>query len=242
VGGSATSDGGAGIAEALGVSLTDTNGAAIGPGPSGLAALERIDISRRDPNLEGVRLVVACDVANPLLGNDGAAQVFGPQKGAGPLEVEAIESALTRFAEVTRRDLDVWLGDLPRAGAAGGAAGGMHALLGAELRDGFEVVSEALEFERQLAGADLLVVGEGRLDRQSLSGKAPIAAARMARREGVRVWAFAGSIDLDRASLQSEGIEVAVDLTERWGNRAPTNAAPSLRQSASEALSRAFGA
>jgi glycerate kinase len=241
VGGSATSDGGAGIAEALGVSLTDKNGAAIDPGALGLAALEGIDISRRDRNLEEVDLVVACDVVNPLLGHQGAARVFAPQKGAGPQQVEAIENALNRFADLTLRDLDIWLGDMPRAGAAGGAAGGMHALLGASLEEGFDVIADAIGFGEQLSRADLLIVGEGRLDRQSLSGKAPIAAARMAKRKGKRVWAFAGSIDLDRASLQSEGIEAAVDLTERWGNRALTHAASALRQSAAESVARAFG-
>lgn len=240
VGGSATSDGGAGIAEALWVSLTNGNGAAIGPGALGLTVLEAIDTRARDPSLGGVELVVACDVANPLLGAEGAARVFAPQKGASSLEVEAIERALTRLAELVRRDLGIWLGDMPRAGAAGGAAGGMHALLGAQLRDGFEIVSEALEFEGMLAGADLLIVGEGRLDQQSLSGKAAIAAARMARRLGVPVWVFAGSVDLDPSSLEAEGIEAAVDLTERWGNRALSDPASALRQSAAETLSRRF--
>lgn len=241
VGGSATNDGGAGIAEALGISLTDGAGAAIGPGALGLAALQRIEASRRDPNLEGVELIVACDVTNPLLGPEGAARVFAGQKGAGPGEVEAVENSLTRLAEIVHRDLGVWLGDMPRAGAAGGAAGGMHAFLGAELRDGFEVVAEAIGFDRALLDADLVIVGEGRLDQQSLSGKAPIAAARAARRMGIPVWAFAGSIDLDRSAIEAEGIEMAVDLTQLGGKSARSDPAVALHRSSAELLARAFG-
>lgn len=230
VGGSATNDGGSGIAEALGVSLTDELGAAIGPGALGLMSLARIDLAGLDRGLEKVELLVACDVANPLLGPDGAAQVFAPQKGAGPAEVEAIQRAHAHYAEILNRDVGVWIGDMPRAGAGGGAAGGMHALLGAELVDGFDVVADALGFDEALRGVDLLIVGEGRIDRQSLSGKAPIAAARRAKRLGVPVWAFAGRVELDRAVLESEGIEQFADLSGEVGHEATNDALGGLRR------------
>lgn len=240
-GGSATNDGGAGIVEALGIALVDSNGAAVGPGALGLLDLERVDLERRDPNLAGVELVVACDVSNPLVGPDGAARVFAPQKGAEPEEVEKIEEALTHFASTVERDTGVSIASMPRAGAAGGAAGGMHALLGAELRDGFDVVAESVGFDELVRGADLVIVGEGSLDDQSLAGKAPIAAARRARRLGIPVWAFAGEVKLDREKLKREGIEMDVSLVDLIGDDARSDPAGAIREVSARMLKRAFG-
>lgn len=211
-GGSATSDAGAGLLQALGVGFFDARGRQVSPGAEGLVELERIDLTFRDSRLKDVEIVVACDVANPLLGDDGAARTFAPQKGAGPQEVERIERGLERFAEVLMRDFGRWIGETPRTGAAGGAAGGLYALCGAELRAGFEVVAEMVGFDDLLARSTLLIVGEGSLDEQSLAGKAPIAAARRAREAGVPVWAFAGRVALDESILAGEAIEVVQEL------------------------------
>lgn len=241
VGGSATNDCGSGIAEALGVLLIDLEGKAVGPGAAGLLELAGIDVSRRAPALAEVDLTVACDVANPLLGPDGAARVFAPQKGAAEDQVETIERAHARFAEAVESDLGVRLHDMPRAGAAGGAGGGMHGLLGARLDDGFDVVAEMLGFDELLASADLLIVGEGSLDAQSLSGKAPIAASRRSLRLGVPVWAFGGRIELSAEELAGEGIEVEADLGDLTGELGLTDPAAALRTVAERMLRRSFG-
>lgn len=241
VGGSATSDGGAGAAEALGVSMVDGAGAAIGGGARGLLSLEKIELSSLNPALRAVELTVACDVRNPLLGPQGAARVFAPQKRATTDEVAIIERALKRFAEVVEKDIGVSIAELPGAGAAGGAAGGMHALLGAELRDGFDEVAEIVGFDQCLENADLLIVGEGSLDEQSLMGKAPIAAARRARAAGIPVWGFAGRVEVPGEKLLSEGIEVWADLSALAGAQAQSQAPATLRKVAARMLSRSFG-
>lgn len=240
VGGSATNDGGSGIGEALGVALLDSRGAGIPPGAHGLLGLERIDTTRRDPNLRNVKLEVACDVTNPLLGPEGAARTFAPQKGASTKEVDLIEAALSRFAEVVEGDLGVSLAGMPRAGAAGGAAGGMHALLGAELRDGFELLAEMIDFDRALEGCDLLIVGEGRLDRQSLAGKGPVGAARRAKQRNIPVWAIAGRVELESEALAKEGITKAVSLEDFVGREAIENPAGTLHRVARDILAKGF--
>lgn len=239
VGGSATSDGGAGIAEALGVLLIDSSGSAIEYGAEGLAALERIDLSGRNPLLDRIELIVACDVTNPLLGEKGAARTFGPQKGASVDDVEVIEAGLARLDGIINRQLGISIAEMPRAGAAGGAAGGMHALLGAELRDGFDVIAELIGFDEVLSSADLLIVGEGKLDEQSLDGKAAIAAARRAKRLGIPVWAFAGTVELSPEVLKQQGIEIEADLTELVGDLAWADPANALHTVARQMLGRA---
>lgn len=239
VGGSATSDGGAGIAEALGVLLIDSAGSAVAYGAAGLLDLERIDLTGRNPMLEGTELIVACDVINPLLGERGAARTFGPQKGANPDAIGIIEAGLARLAAIIERDLGISIAAMPRAGAAGGAAGGLHALLGAELRDGFDVVAELIGFDEVLSSADLLIVGEGKMDEQSLEGKAAIAAARRGKRIGVPVWAFCGKIELSHEVLQGEGVEIEADLTELVGDVALAAPARALHTVARQMLGRA---
>ena len=206
VGGSATNDGGAGMAQALGVRLLDRLGREVGPGGAALSALERIDASGRDPRLAEATVTVAVDVSNPLCGPQGAAATYGPQKGATPEMVELLDAALARMADVVRRDLGLEVRDLPGAGAAGGMGAGLVAFLGAELRPGADLVCEAVDLERRVEGADLVIVGEGRLDWQTVFNKAPFAVARRAQRHGVPVLALVGSLGPGHESLAEHGL------------------------------------
>jgi glycerate 2-kinase len=171
VGGSATTDGGAGMAQALGARLLDAAGRQIRPGGRGLLDLAAIDLRGLDRSVASTRVVVAADVDNPLVGLHGAAAVYGPQKGASPDDVRVLESALEHLAATILRDVGVDVRDLPGGGAAGGLGAGLVAVLGAHLRRGAEVTMDAVGFDRRLADADVVVTGEGRFDDQSLRGK-----------------------------------------------------------------------
>ncbi|MCC9306555.1 glycerate kinase [Kitasatospora sp. RB6PN24] len=217
VGGSATTDGGAGLLRALGARLLDARGGELPPGGAALADLNAIDLTGLDPRLRDTRLVLASDVDNPLLGPDGAAVVFGPQKGADADQVALLEHALTRFARVLARRSGTDLSDRPGAGAAGGA--GLAALvLGARREAGAQVLLTELGLDTALAEAGLVVVGEGCLDAQSLRGKAPIGIADRAHRVGVPVAAVAGRLEVRLAELAAHGIESAHSLAERAGS------------------------
>lgn len=170
VGGSATSDGGSGMARALGARFRDGAGRDLTPGAAPLAELARIDWSPPE-SLAGVEVLVATDVTNPLVGPQGAAAVFGPQKGASPDDVEVIEAALQRYAAVVERSLGVAIAEVPGAGAAGGLGGGLVAFLGGRIMSGFDVVAEAVGLEERLRRADIVVTGEGSYDGQSEQGK-----------------------------------------------------------------------
>nr|WP_246326083.1 glycerate kinase [Actinomycetospora corticicola] len=200
LGGSASTDGGAGLAQALGAVLRDADGRELPPGTGG-GGLPAVVTAERPPRL-GATIEVACDVDNPLLGEHGAAAVYGPQKGAGPDDVEALDAALAHWAEVVGPDL----AEVPGAGAAGGAGFGLMSLLDARLRPGFDLVADLLGFDERLARADLVVTGEGRLDAQTLRGKGPAGVAARARAAGVEVLAVAGRVDLDAAELAAAGI------------------------------------
>jgi glycerate kinase len=199
LGGSATVDGAAGLVEALGARLLDRNGRAIARGGAGLGDLDRIDIAALDPRLESAELVALCDVDNPLLGETGAARVFGPQKGATPAAVERLEANLERLAAIISRDLGRDVRTLVHGGAAGGMGAGIAGILGATLAPGADRVLDLLRFEERLAGCHLVVTAEGLLDRQTLGRKAPLAVASRARRRGVPVVALAGGIAGDVA-------------------------------------------
>ncbi len=194
LGGSGTVDGGAGAATALGFRLLDARGEDIPPGGRGLLALSEIDDSGVPPAVREVEVLVACDVDNPLLGERGAARVFGPQKGASPEALRLLEEGLGRLAELLRRYAGRDVADLPGAGAAGGLGAGLAGLLGARLLPGIELILDAVDFDRLLVGADLLLTGEGRIDAQTLYGKAPYGAARRARGRGIPVIGLAGSL------------------------------------------------
>jgi len=187
VGGSATVDGGCGAAQALGVVFVARDGqpCVCGLAGGGLADVARIDLSDRDPRLADARVRVACDVTNPLTGPDGAAAVYGPQKGATGEAVAELEAALRHLAELIRRDVGLDVEALPGAGAAGGLAAGLVAFAGAALEPGADLVAEAVGLPARLAGADLCLTGEGKLDASSRFGKTAVGAARLAAAAGV---------------------------------------------------------
>lgn len=206
VGGSATNDAGAGMAQALGARLIDSGGKQLRFGGAALLNLSCIEMGALDPQLRESRIRVAADVNNPLCGPLGAAAVYGPQKGATAEMVRLLDSALRRFAEIVERDLGVDLMHLPGAGAAGGAGGGLVALLGARLESGAALVCDALHLEEHLQGADLVIVGEGRMDAQTVYNKAPIIVAQRARKLGLPAVAVAGSLGEGYQAVFEHGI------------------------------------
>jgi glycerate kinase len=208
LGGSASTDGGAGMAQALGAVLTDAEGRELPPGGAALERAAGLDLTALRARLDGVRVLVASDVDHPLLGPAGAVAVFGPQKGVAGEQLVRLEAALTRWARLVAATTGVDRSAVPGAGAAGGAGFAALALLDAELRPGIELVLDLVGFDRLLAGADLVVTGEGSLDEQSLAGKAPVGVARAAARARppVPVVAVAGRSTLDPALLHAAGI------------------------------------
>lgn len=194
IGGSATNDGGAGIAEALGVRLLDRNGARLDRGGAALRSLARLDISGLDPRLSESRVVVASDVRNPLCGPEGAAAVYGPQKGATPQMVAELEAALQNYADVIERTLNRSVADIPGSGAAGGAGAGLLAFLQAQIRPGFDVAADATHLREHVRTADLVLTGEGRLDGQTAYGKGVGGLAGLGAVYAVPVIALVGGI------------------------------------------------
>ena len=197
MGGSATNDGGAGVAQALGARLLDDAGQDLPPGGAALARLARIDVSGLDRRLRQARLLAATDVFNPLCGPQGASAVYGPQKGATPELVRELDAALAHYAAIIERDLRVRVLEVAGAGAAGGLGAGLVAFLGAEIVPGAKLVAEAVGLEQRMSGADLVIAGEGRLDAQTGFGKAPWEVARLAREARAPVIAIAGAVRED---------------------------------------------
>jgi glycerate kinase len=212
IGGSATNDGGAGMAQALGYHLLDERGLELPPGGLALPRLARIHVGGVHANWKEVQVEVACDVTNPLTGPRGASAVYGPQKGATPAMVAELDAALHHFAEIIRRDLGVDVEPLPGAGAAGGLGAGLVAFLGARLGPGAEMVMEALHLDERLTGAQLVITGEGRIDSQTARfGKGPAAVARHAKNAGIPVVAIGGSVaDETELRLLFDGLEATV--------------------------------
>jgi glycerate kinase len=212
IGGSATNDGGAGMAQAVGYRLLDADGGEIPRGGAALTRLARIEAGRfsRWPQ----RLRVACDVDNPLVGPRGASHVYGPQKGADPATVRALDAALGHLAEIVARDLGVDAESLPGAGAAGGTGYGMVAFLGAELVPGAPLVVEAAGLDARLEGADLVITGEGRVDAQTAYGKAPGEVAKRAHRAGVPVLLLAGAKGEGWEALLEIGVDAVAGFSE----------------------------
>lgn len=214
IGGSATNDGGMGMARALGARFLDARGQPLAEGGGSLRRLARVDLDGLDRRLKSVRVKVACDVTNPLCGPRGATRVYGPQKGATPRMLEILEAGLRRLATVIRRDLGRDVARVPGAGAAGGLGAGLLAFLHGRTQPGVEIVLEAVGLERRLAGCDLVITGEGRLDGQTAFGKAPAGVARVARRLGLPVIAICGSLGPDAARLRSIGVEACFSALE----------------------------
>ncbi|WP_345964555.1 glycerate kinase [Streptomyces sp. BRB040] len=218
VGGSATTDGGAGMLAALGARFLDADGEPVAPGGGGLAGLASADLSGLDPRLSGVELVLASDVDNPLTGPKGAPAVYGPQKGASPDDVTALDAALAHFAKVLEGTEGVGArvaeyAASPGAGAAGGIGFGAM-LLGARFRPGIAVMLDVLGFAPALDRVDLVITGEGSLDEQTLHGKAPAGVAAAARAAGKEVVAVCGRLALPAETLGRAGIRRAYPLTD----------------------------
>ena len=214
IGGSATNDGGAGMAQALGYRLLDARGQDLARGGAALARLERIDSSGLDHGWSSVKVRVACDVTNPLTGPLGASAVYGPQKGADPDMVRELDNALGRLAAVIQRDLGKRVAEIPGAGAAGGTGAGLVAFLDAELVPGAPLVVEATGLDAQLAGADLVITGEGQVDEQTAYGKAPGEVAKRAQAAGVPVVLLAGSKGPGWEALNRLGVSSVLTLRE----------------------------
>ena len=226
VGGSACTDGGAGLLQALGATIHTAAGSQVRPGGAGLLEAARLDLSGLHPALATAELVVACDVDNPLTGGRGAAAVYGPQKGAGPEDVELLDTALTRWADLVARATGRDQRNAPGAGAAGGVGFGLMAVLGATTRPGAELVFELTGLPDAVAGADLVVTGEGSLDAQTLHGKAPAAVAALARDKGVPAVAVAGQVTLTPAELGAAGLHAAYALVDEGATRQEALDAP----------------
>jgi len=214
IGGSATNDGGAGMVQALGVKLLDREGKEIGFGGGELKKINRIDISNLDTRLSDTKVLVASDVNNPLCGPKGASRIYGPQKGATPEIIEELDKSLAHFAEVIGRDLHKDIKDMPGAGAAGGLGAGLIAFLDAELRPGIDIMIEIVKLEQAIKDADLVITGEGKIDSQTIYGKAPIGVAKIAKKYSVPVIAVAAIIGDDADIVHKYGINTLLKISE----------------------------
>lgn len=214
LGGSATNDGGAGLAQALGVQLLDAQGRQLPPGGGALSHLKEIRCEKLDPRLKECSIQAACDVTNVLSGPNGAAVVYGPQKGATPEQVEQLDQALGHYGSLILETLGLDMEACPGSGAAGGLGSGLLAFCGAELRSGIDIILDAVSFEDNLAGADLVVTGEGKIDGQTTQGKVVAGVARRAKAAGdIPVVAVVGNIGDDVREIFSQGIDAIVPIS-----------------------------
>ncbi|HBC5629388.1 TPA: glycerate kinase [Escherichia coli] len=218
IGGSATNDGGAGMAEALGVRFYDEAGNMLPRGGGALGRLHHIDISGLDGRLAQVDIQVACDVINPLCGEQGASAIFGPQKGATPEMVAQLDNNLAHYAAVIRNQLGKEIADVPGAGAAGGLGAGLMAFTRCTLRKGIDIVVEFSGLRDKLVGADFCFTGEGRIDYQTKFGKTPYGVARTAKAQGVPVIAVSGCVGEGVEALYDEGIDTIFGIIPRADN------------------------
>ena len=218
IGGSATNDGGAGMLQALGALLLDANKQPIGAGGGSLKDLAKIELGGLDKRLAGVEIVVACDVDNPLCGEKGASAVFGPQKGATPEMVQALDSGLQHFAAIAARDLGLDIQSPAGAGAAGGMGGGVLLLPDARLQAGVKIVMEAVGLAEKVQDADLVITGEGRMDAQSVHGKTPIGVAHTAKAFGKPVIAIVGCLREDYEVVYAQGIDAVFPIIRQLGS------------------------
>ena len=237
IGGSATVDGGVGMAQALGARFFDDSGGEVGRGGQVLASIAGVDLTHLDSRLTECAVEVACDVGNILTGAGGAAQVYGPQKGATPEMVEKLDHGLAVLADVVRRDAGIDVERLPGAGAAGGLGAGLVAFAGACLRPGVNIVTEAVRLRERMAGCDLAITGEGKLDAQTAWGKAPAGVACIAAELGVPVLALAGCI-YDYEALAALGFAASFSIVDRpmASDEAFRRAGELLERTASQAV------
>ncbi len=215
IGGSATNDGGAGMIQALGGKLLDKEGKEIGFGGGELIKLEKIDISNLDSRLKTTKIIVACDVQNPLTGVTGASHIFGKQKGANEEQRELLDRNLKHYAEIIRKDLGKDVENVPGAGAAGGLGAGLMAFLSAELRKGVDIVVEYSKLEEKIQGADFVITGEGSIDGQTRFGKTPYGVAKTAQKYDIPVIALAGNVGKDINILYDYGFTAIFSILPR---------------------------
>jgi glycerate kinase len=243
IGDSATVDGGAGMAQALGIRLLDGAGKEIRRGGGNLDKLARIDTTHKCTLLAKASIIVACDVDNPLTGPHGAARVYGPQKGATPAMVKLLEKNLRHLARIIKRDLHKDIRTVPGAGAAGGLGGGLMAFLNARLSSGVKIVAEVCRLREKIKGASLVITGEGRLDGQTARGKTPFGVACIAHELGVPVIAINGSLGDDAYTLNRRGLDAVFGIAPRSMpiKEMIENGGPLLARSA-EQLTRLFAA
>lgn len=207
IGGSATNDAGIGMLQSLGFKFYDENDKLVDLGGKALNQVKRIDTTDRIKELDECTFKIACDVNNPLYGLNGAANIYGPQKGATPDIVEELDKGLKNFAEVVKNDLGKDIAQVPGVGAAGGLGFGFLAFLNAELESGIKIILDEIKLEEAIKDADIVVTGEGRLDNQTAMGKAPIGVAKLAKKYGVKVIAIAGCTTDDAILCNEEGID-----------------------------------
>tara|TARA_B100000586_G_scaffold228127_1_gene176237 strand:- start:2741 stop:3883 length:1143 start_codon:yes stop_codon:yes gene_type:complete len=212
IGGSATNDAGAGMAQALGANLLDGYGNAINFGGAALANLQTVDISNMDSRIKKSKFLVACDVSNPLTGLEGASAVYGPQKGATPKMVRSLDDALSNFATVVKKDLKKDVSEISGAGAAGGLGAGMMAFMGAELKAGVDIVLDTVNLRDKLSSVDLVITGEGGMDFQTVYNKAPIGVARIASEHNIPTIAIAGLLGSNFKIVHEHGIRAATSI------------------------------
>ena len=212
IGGSATNDGGAGMAQALGAKLLDSKGVALPFGGAALANLEHIDVNNLDSRLADCEVLLACDVTNPLCGAQGASAIYGPQKGATPEMITQLDAALAHYADVIQRDLGVKVKDTPGAGSAGGLGAGLIVFLKAKAMPGIDIVIQATSLVEELKDADLVFTAEGRLDSQTAHGKVPTGVAKKAKEFGLPVIAIAGEILDDYNVVYEHGIDAVLSI------------------------------
>ena len=212
IGGSATNDGGAGMAQALGAKLTDENKKPIDLGGLALNEITKIDISGIDPRINESEILVACDVNNPLCGPNGASFIYGPQKGASPEMVKTLDDALYHFGSQLIRDTGINIMEIEGSGAAGGMGGGMVGFLNAKLKPGIEIVLDSLDFDKSLKNVDLVITGEGQIDFQTVFSKAPIGVAKHAKKYNIPVIAICGSLGENYQDVHSHGIDAVIPI------------------------------
>ena len=215
IGGSATNDGGAGMARALGVRFSDDQGQELAEGGAALAGLARVDVGALDVRLAACEIIVACDVDNPLCGARGASAVFGPQKGADPVAVAELDAALGHFALCARRATGRNVAETPGAGAAGGLGAGLLFFTAARLRPGVDIVLEAVGFADLVKDAAFVITGEGRTDFQTAFGKAPVGVAKVAKANGIPVFCLSGGLGEGADDVLALGIDAVMSICDR---------------------------
>ncbi len=238
IGGSATNDGGLGMAEALGIRFLDANGDSVHQGGGAVGDVRQIVMAGLDPRIAETEIMVACDVTNPLTGSHGASFVYGPQKGANEEMVEGLDKNLAHLARLIAEQMDKEIDIVPGAGAAGGLGAGLMAFIGARLVRGFDMVAETVSFEESVQWADLVITGEGKMDSQTRFGKTPMGVAKMAKKHGLPVIGVAGTLE-DAEKLYKEGFDVLMPIQEKPSDLAAAlENAPLLLERTGERIAR----